>query len=274
MFDRSVKPVAHWFLRHWIRHDELVRIRQQIRYLSYAELLHRSQEDRDLSLFELSVFSQNGEDGIIHEIFRKIGSLNHTFVEIGASPNEANSVLLADVFGWSGTFFDVSPSEISGLRSKYSNSDRVNVVEAFVTPSNIANLLRDASCPEGFDFLSIDVDGNDYWLWEAVEPCRPRVVVIEYNSAKGSQVNSVNKYQSESWDGTTDFGATLSAMIDLGDRLGYQLVHAETTGVNLFFVRKDQFQENDFLSPSEVRTRIPNFYLYGLHHPNGKNSVE
>ena len=100
-------------------------------------------------------------------------------------------------------------------------------------------MLSRADSPEELDLLSIDVDGNDYWLWEAVTSFRPRVVVIEYNSAYGSSDSVVNDYREQSWDGTSDFGSSLKAMTDLGLRLGYQLVHAETTGVNLFFVRQD-----------------------------------
>lgn len=268
LLHRFARPPARWFTEHWIRHDELVRLRQQVRYLAYGELLSRADISRDLTLYELSVFSQNGEDGVLQEIFRRIGSTSRRFVEIGASANEANAVVLADVFGWTGIFFDASPEESSALRSKYAHSDRVTVVQAMVTPHNLVDLLHAHSCPEEFDLLSIDVDGNDYWLWEALNSFKPRVVVIEYNSAFGPVVSTVNDYQDHAWDGTSNFGASAKAFTALGERSGYQLVHAETTGVNLFFVRHDTFRDGTFLAIDQVISRLPNFYLYGLRHPD------
>ena len=267
-FHKLAKPIAQWFLKHWIRHDELIRVRQQVRYLSYSQLLQRTEMSCDLSLYELSIFSQNGEDGVLQEIFRRIGAKSRYFIEIGASSNEANAVLLADVFGWTGVFFDASPVESSALQLKYAQSERVRVVQAFVTPQNATDLLSKLDMPEELDLLSIDVDGNDYWLWDELFSFRPRVVVIEYNSAYGSTESVVNDYSAKPWDGTSNFGSSLVAMIALGLRLGYQLVHAETTGVNLFFVRKDVFPPGTFLPREEVLSRVANFYLYDLRHPD------
>ena len=272
LFYRFAGPFARWLTEHWVRHDELVRVRQQIRYLSYSELLARASGGLDLSLYELSIFSQNGEDGVLQEIFRRIGTTNRTFVEIGASANEANAVLLADVLGWTGMFVDASTAESSALIKKYASSDRVAIIEALVTPQNLVDILQSNSCPTNFDLLSIDVDGNDYWLWEAIGPFKPRVVVIEYNSALGPITATVKHYVSDSWDGTSDFGGSVKAFAALGERLGYRLVHAESTGVNLFFVRHDVFQDGTFLTSDEVISRVPNFYLYGLRHPEGPNA--
>jgi hypothetical protein len=267
-FYKFARPFARWFLKHWIRHDELIRVRQHIRYLSYSQLLQRAEYSGDMSLYELSVFSQNGEDGVVQEIFRRIGTTNRFFVEIGASPNEANAVFLADVFGWTGCFLDASSAESSALHAKYAKSDRVKVVQAFVTPDNISDLLASADSPEDLDLLSIDVDGNDYWLWEALTPFRPRLVVIEYNSAYGTSDSIISDYREQSWDGSSDFGSSMKGMVALASRLGYRLVHADTTGVNLFFVRQDMCPLGAFLLEEEVLSRVANFYLYDLRHPS------
>ncbi len=260
------RAAVRWVLRHWIRHDELVRIRQQIRYLAYAELCRRVDQDPDLSLYELSIFSQNGEDGVLQEIFRRIGVDSRRFFEIGASANEANAVLLADVFGWSGVFCDSSPEEGSELSAKYQNSERVRVLNVHVTPNNISDLI--SACTDGgsLDLLSIDVDGNDYWLWQSVGACNARVVVIEYNSSLGG-ARVVHPYQDTRWDGSSDTGSSLRSLMELGESLGYELVHAESTGVNLFFVRRDLIPAGAFSASISVVPRVPNYFLYGLRHP-------
>src|SRR6266704_2814465 len=100
---RLVRPFGRFVLRHWVRHEEIIRIRQQLRYLALAELLSRQvPPPSELTTFELSLFSQNGEDGVMTEILRRLGIRQGFFVEVGASSNEANCLSLADVFGWSG----------------------------------------------------------------------------------------------------------------------------------------------------------------------------
>jgi hypothetical protein len=267
----AVRPLVRFTLRHWIRHDELVRIRQQMRYLGYNALLTRQAEaSRDLTLYELSVFSQNGEDGVLQEIFRRIGTTNGYFIEIGASPNESNTVLLADAFGWQGTIIDASESESSGLTTKYASSDRVVVARAFVDASNINGLLDSEDIPTVPDLFSLDIDGNDYWVWSALEVIRPRVVVIEYNSHVPPDLEAVQPNEpTRAWNGTSFFGASLASFRSLASAKGYRLVHCDTSGINLIFVDKSTLgPDTDFLPEAEVISRVPNYYLYGLRHPD------
>ena len=262
-----VRPLAHFFLRHWIRHDELVRVRQEIRYLALGQLLGRTDKKPiDLTLYELSVFSQNGEDGVLHEIVSRIGAPVRFFVEIGASNNEANCLLLADVLGWQGLFLDADPAEVAQLEKRYWAKREVRAECHTVTGDNISQLLIANDVPQDLSVLSIDVDGNDYWLWKGLTEFRPRVVVIEYNSSLSSDKPWVQPNQPGSvWDNTEDFGASLSALIELAESKGYRLVHAEITGTNAFFVRAD-LAENHFLATDQISRRVPNFYLYGLMH--------
>lgn len=264
-----LRPVVRFALRHWMRHEEMVRLRQQIRYLALAELLRRDRsDDGDLTPYELSVFSQNGEDGILSEIFRRIGPGDRTFVEIGASPNESNSAFLADARGWSGTFIEASDDELRELRSKYAASTRVRIVRSFVTPSNAAELSARVRPSGRLDLLSIDIDGNDYWVWKALAGLRPRVVVIEYNAHLDPTEVKVQPYAESAWDGTSFFGASLGAIVQLGQELGYRLVHLDLSGINAFFVEETAASGN-FPSEEEVLRRVPNFYLYGFRHPTG-----
>lgn len=185
----------------------------------------------DLEKFEFRRYSQNGEDGVLDRIFQAIGPTNKYFVEFGTGPNgsERNSRLLEEN-GWHGLLMDRSAIQLDA-----------SIRQEFVTAENINDLFAKYEVPEEFDLLSIDVDGNDYWIWNALsEKYRPRVVVIEYNAALGPNESRAIAYEPDfQWQTTDYFGASLTALVRLGMRKGYRLVHCESTGVNAFFVRRE-----------------------------------
>lgn len=265
---RVIRPLVRFVLRHWVRHEEIVRIRQQVRYLALAEILSRSDSrPLDLSQFELSFFSQNGEDGVLAETLRRIGAGGKFFVEVGASPNEANCLLLADVFGWSGLFLEADAGEHEGLARKYAGVPRVQVMRALVTKTNFNSILLKAQhVTREFDVLSIDIDGNDYWLWDSLADYSPRVVIIEFNPAIEPSRELVQPYDPERpWDGTSFYGASLGALRRLADKKGYRLVHVDLTGTNAFFVRRDLAAAN-FPPEEDIAARGANHFLYGLRY--------
>ncbi len=266
---RLVRPVGRFVLRHWVRHEELIRVRQQIRYLALAQLLARQKgELADLSLYELSVFSQNGEDGVLQEILRRLGIGRGFFIEIGASSNEANCLLLADVFGWRGLVLEADDEEYANLARKYANSPSVRVVKMRVTRDSLtADFFRSPRVPEEIDVLSIDIDGNDFWVWKGLTYGRPRVVVIEFNSGLDPKAQLVQPYEPyRPWSGGAFFGASLGAMRTLAAEKGYRLVHVDLTGTNAFFVRADLVGDSRFPPEDEVVTRASNYFLYGFRH--------
>jgi hypothetical protein len=269
-----VRPLVRFILRHWIRHEELIRVRQQIRYLHYSELLRRrTSPPLDLTLFEMSIFSQNGEDGVVAEIFNRIGVTGRFFVEVGAAVNESNTQVLSDLEGWGGVYIDASDSEAGGLQEKYAVLDRITVKNTLVSDCNLDDLLLDLCVPSEIDLLSIDVDGNDYWIWKSLKNYRPRVVIIEFNSHIPPHVRSVQPYDPKSaWDKSNSFGSSLGACIDLATEKGYKLVHVESSGINAFFLRDDLSSEG-FLPSDELVARAPNYFLYGLRHPDPKNRI-
>lgn len=236
--------------------------------LALAEVTRRedenggSGEDLCLTRFELRVFSQNGEDGVLAEILRRVGTASRFFVEIGAASSEANCLLLADVLGWRGLFLDASSKQCTQLQGKYGAVAGVTVRHALVTPRNIEALFADAGVPEQFDVLSIDVDGDDLYLWEAVDDHRPRIVVVEYNAALGAERQLVQPLGGAV--GTAFYGASIRALESVAARKGYRLVHTELTGNNAFFVRDDLGGE--FPDCADVPRRAPNFYLRGFSH--------
>lgn len=210
------------------------------------EFLHndiRYKGTKRLCLCEFDVFSCSGDDGIIREIFHRIGTTNKFFVDIGAHSgilgNTAN--LLLD--NWKGLWVEADPVRCSVAREKFASviaAGDLTVRETFVSAENISNLLIEGKTPEEPDFLSIDIDGNDYWIWKALSACHPRVVEIEYHPRFRPPTRWVMKYDPEHrYSGHGYFGASLKSLELLGREKGYSLVGCTFDGVNAFFVRND-----------------------------------
>jgi hypothetical protein len=217
----------------------------------------------DLAGFELKVFSQNGEDGVIAEIARRSGAPGQFFVEIGAGFGvENNCAALADLAGWSGLFIEAGEREFAALAHKYRPQPRVRVAQSLVTPENVDDLLSSYGAPAEPDVLTIDVDGSDYWIWEALERHRPRIVVIEYNGSLEPGRRLVQPRDSGPWSETGFYGASIDALVSLGARKGYKLVHCDLTGNNAFFVRDDL--PGSYLE--DVPRRATNLWLAGVRH--------
>lgn len=173
------------------------------------------------------------------------------FVEFGVgSGDEGNCVLLADRMGWAGLFIESDAHAFAQLQDKYRDRPDVRTVQANVTADNVEELLRQAGVPPELGVLSIDIDGNDYWVWEAIRGFRPRVTVIEYNANLPLAARLVMpRNDAHRWDETDYFGASLGAYRQLGAEKGYVLVHTDSTGVNAFFVLRSLCRE---LPPGEA----------------------
>jgi len=216
------------------------RTRRAVARAARSERLSRERGASGLRRLECSRFSQNGEDGVIAEIARRIGAQRRTFVEIGASDGRQNCTraLLED--GWSGVWVEGDPAAAAAARELAAGRS-VEVVEAFVDRSNAVALLREAGADEHADVLVIDVDGNDWWIWRALASggLRPSVVIVEYNPHLGPWLDwRLPHDRDHRWDGSARYGASLQAFAALARRLGYALVHCEATGTNAFFVRR------------------------------------
>lgn len=205
----------------------------------------RALEPLRLTRFGRKAYSQNDEDGIILEIFRRIGERDRRFVEFGVQTGaECNTALLL-MAGWSGLWLEGSGRYVREARRIHRpalDEGRLTVRETMVTAENIDALISEwAGGPGEIDLLSIDIDGNDYWVWQAIETVRPRVVAIEYNAVYPPPVEFVVAYDpAAAWDHTNYHGASLSALEALGARKGYALVGCSLAGANAFFVREDE----------------------------------
>lgn len=203
----------------------------------------RYKNAKNLNRFEFSVYSQCGEDGIINEIFNRIGITNHYFVEFGAGNGLQNCTTALLLQNWVGLWMEAQQGNVDTIISKFSGlilRHRLTFRQVFITAENIETIFKDADVPQEFDLLSIDIDGNDYWVWSAIQNYRPRVVICEYNGRFGPQIKWVMKYNPQhSWSGTSYYGASLKSLELLGAQKGYRLVGCSLSGVNAFFVRED-----------------------------------
>ena len=189
------------------------------------------------------VYSQHDEDGIIQEIFRRIGTSSRTFVEFGVETGvECNTVKLL-IEGWRGFWIEANAQACNGIRAGFEaflKDRRLMLTQSLVTAENINGLVEKAGLRGEIDILSIDIDFNDYWVWKAIEIVSPRVVAIEYNAGLRPPMSLTVPYQpNRAGDGTNFFGASLEALVRLGGQKGYRIVGCNISGSNAFFVRED-----------------------------------
>jgi hypothetical protein len=192
-------------------------------------------------------FSQCDEDGIIAAIFARIGAGTKVFVEIGADNGLENNTRALLYDGWSGYWIEAKQENTASAFEKFKEfvPDRLKICTAFVTTENIQQIFRDGQVPGEFDLLSIDIDGNDYYIFEALKDFNPRVVVIEYNAKYPSSTDRVQKYDAKYiWDFADDNGASLKALERIFSKHGYSLVGCNLSGANAFFVRNDLLAEH------------------------------
>jgi len=218
------------------RTDQLVQAVARRLMLEGVELPPRKQ----LRAHRFGVTSQNGEDGLLLELFRRIGVVDRRFVEIGCGTNGGNSGFLAQELGWSGLMVDGNPGAVSKVALKFVSED-VRAECHLVSRETINPIIDAAGLRGEIDLLSIDIDGNDFWVWDAATVVNPRVVVIEYNYLLGATASVTIPYDPEfrlpKAPPRAYRGASLEAMVRLGRRKGYRLVSSER--VNAVFLRKD-----------------------------------
>lgn len=219
----------------------------QEKYLSVSDpkLTYKN----ELRSKEYRVHSQNGEDGLILYVFSQIGTTNRKFIEFGIGDGKeciAANLLLN--FGWSGLMIEGSSDYVVSATQYYNNhpkmQGKVKILNKFITQDNINNLFQEGGIEGEIDLLSIDIDGNDYWVWKAIEVISPRVVIIEYNASFGKE-NAVTVKYDPSFERLSKhpsgyyYGLSLKAAEKLGKEKGYHLVGCDSEGVNAIFVRND-----------------------------------
>ncbi|MCP5433039.1 MAG: hypothetical protein H6923_07185 [Alphaproteobacteria bacterium] len=249
-----------------LRHGALDRVarlsprgQRVLRLYSTPKLSARRISDlRGLSACEAKATSQNGEDGILLGLFGLIGTTDRRFCEFGFHFGQNNSIELA-AHGWQGLLLDGSPSAAT-LRARALATRGIKVRRAFITAESVnAQIGAELSGP--IDFLSVDIDGNDYWVWRALTVVEPRVVCVEYRVYMGTEEAVSMPYDPAfQWDRAGDpafLGASVAAFEKLGRAKGYRLVYLERAGVNAFFVREDCLEGMDVPPLAELAAGVP-----------------
>jgi len=198
----------------------------------------------DLSGLAQSLYAQGTEESILARLLDRITPANRHCVDIGASDGlrNSNTALLLRERGWQGLLVEGSTYRYEKLRTHYGAAGNVRLRQERVQPDTIDALLADAAVPTDFDLLSIDIDGNDYWLWRGLTAFQPRIVVIEYNPYYAPPERWVMCFNPDhAWDGSTYYGASLASLYQLGQTKGYELVCCDDMGNNAFFVRQDLY---------------------------------
>lgn len=210
-------------------------------------LLRDITDQHRLEHFGRKIYSQSDEDGIIQEILRRLdlNPRSGRFVEFGVGNGWESNTHLLLLRGFSGLWIERSPSQVRDIRNRFRmplESGQLKLDQSFVTAENIDDLLlSNLGDDRDVVLLSIDIDGNDFWVWKAIKSIAPSVVVIEYNGNFPPPISIVQEYRSDFvYDGTVYCGgATLEALARLATQKGYQLVGCTITGLNAFFVRED-----------------------------------
>lgn len=224
----------------------LRRIQDALGRVERRQLSGTAGRPASLQGFEFQVHSQYGEDGILQRLIQVVPLANKVFVEFGVEDYmEANTHFLLTNDNWSGLVIDGSPSNIARIISDpvYWRHN-LKAAHAFITRENINDLLRQNGLSGDIGVLSIDIDGNDYWVWEMIDAVRPAITIVEYNWRFGPERRVTVPYDAtfmreRAHHSMVYYGASLAALEALGSRKGFDLVGCNSSGNNSFFVRRD-----------------------------------
>lgn len=206
----------------------------------------KNNDRKNIQDYEFKVFSQNGEDGIIQYLIKKIDIKNKIFVEFGVEDyTEANTRFLLENNDWAGLIIDGDKEGIARIKEReIAWRHDLKIVGEFITRDNINRLISNNGINGDIGILSVDVDGNDYWILEAIDCISPQILICEYNSVFGINKKITVPYE-ENFNRTEKhfsnlyWGASICALAELGISKGYDLVGSNSFGNNIFFVRHD-----------------------------------
>ena len=263
------------FLTSSARTQKLVRAGEIAQLHNHIQALldsPRHADERRLLKSGYRVYSQADEDGILHEVFKRIGAGNRTFVELGVGNGLENNTLFLLVQGWSGIWIEGSDRKAAAARKNLAaiiSEKRLRIEHHFITAPTIDKKIAGLAGEREVDLLSIDLDGNDYYILDAIRSISPRVIVAEYNSKFPPDVPWIIEYNEDHrWDSTDYFGASLKSIEALLSARGYSLVGCNILGTNAFFVRTDLVSDSKFCAPfvSENHYEPSRYFLLPAFH--------
>ena len=233
---------------------------------------------------EFKVFSQWGEDGIIEWLLSRIDISNEQFVEFGVSDyQESNTRFLLKQHNWRGLVLDGSPANIDWIRhDEIYWQHELTAIAAFIDRDNINSLIRENGFSGDIGLLSIDLDGNDYWIWKQIDVVSPRIVICEYNSVFGADHSITVPYQADfnrtaAHYSNLYFGASIQALCGLAEEKNYIFIGCTSAGNDAFFVRRDCAAGLRSVAPGvgyvESRARESRDQNGALSHVSGKDRL-
>ncbi len=221
--------------------------------------LNENLTSEDINDYEFKVSSQWGEDGIIQYLIKNTEIINQIFVEFGVENyTESNTRFLLQKDNWKGLIIDGSEANISYVKNDSIYwKHNLKAECAFVTVENINKIITNNGIQGDVGILSIDIDGNDYWIWEAIDCISPRIVICEYNSHFGHEHKISTPYESDfvrkaKHYSNIYYGSSISALDFLGKKKGYSLVGSNKAGNNVFFIRDDLMKNFKKLLPKDA----------------------
>ncbi|OAM53139.1 NADH dehydrogenase [Methylovorus sp. MM2] len=208
---------------------------------------------------EFKVFSQWGEDGVIQYLISKVAIKSPVFVEFGVENyTESNTRFLLTNNNWSGLVIDGSEKNINYIKADHIYwRHNLKADCAFITKDNINQIIERNGIQGEIGLLSVDIDGNDYWVWSAINVVNPCIVVCEYNSLWGATKAVTTPYDPSFTRGAKHYsnlyyGASIQALTILANEKGYSLVGSNKAGNNVFFVRNDLLGDIKTLKANET----------------------
>jgi hypothetical protein len=224
--------------------------------------LNKEKNFKTIQDYEFQVFSQFGDDGIIQFLLNNIEVYNNTFVEFGVENyEEANTRFLLECYNWKGLVIDSDLNNIQYIKEQnYYWRNQLSAVADFITKQNINQILQKNNFIGDIGILSIDIDGNDYWIWKEISIVNPAIVIIEYNARFGYEESLTIPYienfdRKKRKESNIYYGASLAALTKLGKQKNYSLVYTNSNGNNAYFVKNELINENNNLikenSPKE-----------------------
>jgi hypothetical protein len=219
--------------------------------------------------FKSNVYSQAGEDGVIQKILETLSENDKWCVEFGAWDGQhfSNTCNLIENFSYSAVLIECDNKKYKDLEKKYLKNKKVITLNEFVglnKENNLDKILKNISIPNNFDFLSIDIDGNDYHVWKSIMEYKPKVVCIEFNPTIPTEVKYIQPP-----DSNINQGSSLSSMVDIGKEKGYELI--AVLPFNAFFVKEEYFQLFNINDNSPETLRTDKSYItYIFTGYNGK----
>jgi hypothetical protein len=224
----------------------------------------------DLNLYKKRVYSQDGEDGMIEKFFSTLNIEKGWYCEFGATDgNMVPNTRCLRERDWKGILIEGNPQFFYQLNKNFGDNPNIDVFEKYVSCEKgemLDEIIAQTKAPRDLDLLSIDVDGNDLWIWDSLNEYLPKLVIVEYNSNFPTESSLTIPYNKDHRHDDDDFfGATPGAFNKVAEKKGYHLI-GYTECLNLFYCRED-------LSGNFKKYELSEIRMVRGHKPSNRSMI-